>query len=268
MATQREDSMTYKNNFADTPAADAPVQSFGTTSFNDDAGAPNAGNSVSDAGDGSGGDSGIVLSFNTHDLGLDDILARAVQVGPLVDGDCQPCANDTGSSDSGSSDTGGSLLNAHVDVGTGTDASGLTIAPHSLLSGLLGGSDYTGAHDDAAGSTTACSTTTGSSTDSGADVADAGATHAGISVDANLGLDGGTGGDVLSALLNGTSLLGDSGGSDGLLNGAIVTADGNAASDTGMSVDPGLTHAVGGVLDGLLGSTDLLHASDCGCAST
>jgi hypothetical protein len=88
------------------------------------------GNSVSDTG----GDSGVVLSFNTLDLGLDDILARAVQVGPLVEGDCQPCANDTGS-DTGSSDTGSSLPNAHVDVDTGTDANGLTIAPHSLLSG-------------------------------------------------------------------------------------------------------------------------------------
>jgi hypothetical protein len=251
--------MTYRNGFPDTPAADAPVQSFGTTAFSDDAGAPNAGNSVSDTG----GDSGVVLSFNTLDLGLDDILARAVQVGPLVEGDCQPCANETGSSD-----TGSSLLNAHVDVDTGTDANGLTIAPHSLLSGLLGGSDYTGDHDDAAGSTAACSSTTANSTDSGGDVADAGASHAGISIDANLGLDGGTGGDVLSALLNGTSLLGDCGGSDGLLNGAIVTADGNTATDTGISVDPGLAPAVGGVLDGLLASTDLLHASDCGCGST
>jgi hypothetical protein len=256
--------MTYRNGFPDTPAAaDAPSQSFGTTAFSDDAGAPSAGNSMSDTG----GDSGLVLSFNTLDLGLDDMLARAVQVGPLVEENCQPCANDTGN-DTGSSDTSSSLLNAHVDVDTGADASGLTIAPHSLLSGLLGGSDYTGDHDDAAGSTAACSGTTGSPTDSGADVADAGATHAGISIDANLGLDGGTGGDVLSALLNGTPLLGDCGGSDGLLNGAIVTADGNAESGAGMSVDPSLVPAIGGVLDGLLGSTDLLHASDCGCTST
>jgi hypothetical protein len=253
--------MTYRDGFPDlTPATDTLVQSFGATP-GDDTGPPGAGNSVSDTG----GDSGLALTLNFPDLGLNDVMARAVQVGPLVEGDCQPCPDDSGSSNS-------SALNAHVALDTGADANSLATAPQSLclpglplLSGLLGGSEYTGDHDHGTGSTVACGSTTGSAT-SGGGVDDAGAAHAGI--DANVGLEGGTGGDVLSALLKGSSLLGDGGGADGLLNGAIVTADGGAGSDAAVSADPTLLPAIDGVLDGLVGSADLSHLLDCGCSSS
>ena len=56
----------------------------------DDGGPPAAGNAVADDG---GNDSGVVTSFVSFDLDLNDVLARAVQVGPLLDSDCQPCAD-------------------------------------------------------------------------------------------------------------------------------------------------------------------------------
>jgi hypothetical protein len=136
-----------------------------------------------------------------------------------------------------------------------------------LLSSLLGGSDYTGDHDDGAGSSIACGSTTGSATDS-AGAGDSGVAQGDISINANLGLEGGTGGDALSVLLNGTPLLGDCGGADGLLNGAIATADSSAGSDATVSADPTLLPAIDGVLDGLVGSADLSHLLDCGCTST
>jgi hypothetical protein len=109
--------MTYRNGFTDvSPGADTPVdsstesapaQSFGATTFGDDIGPPSAGNFVSDTG----GDSGLVLTLNSVDLNLDDVLARAVQVGTVLDGDCQPCGGHSSSA-----------LNAHVNLDVSPDA--------------------------------------------------------------------------------------------------------------------------------------------------
>jgi hypothetical protein len=260
--------MTYRNGFTDvSPGGDTPVesstesapaQSFGATTFGDDIGPPSAGNFVSDTG----GDSGLVLTLNSVDLNLDDVLARAVQVGTVLDGDCQPCGGHSSSA-----------LNAHVNLDVSPDASSLAIAPQSLclpslpvLSSLLGGSGYTGDHDDGACSTAGSTSACGCTTDGGG-AQDAGVGQADLSINANLDVGHGTGGDALSLLLNGAGLVGDAGASDGLLSGAILTGS-NAESDAGISVDAGSLPGIEGALDGLVASADLLHLSDCGCGST
>ena len=84
--------------------------------------------------------------------------------------------------------------------------------------------------------------------------------HAGINIDVGLGYGGGIGGDALSVLLNGAPLLDGLSGSDGLLEGTILSAGaGSAESGAGMPVDLDLLPSIDCLLDGLVGSIDLLH---------
>jgi len=239
----------------------------------DDGGPLAARNAVADDG---GNDSGVVTSFVSFDLDLNDVLARAVQVGPLLDSDCQPCA------DSHSSESSGTSGEANANL----DTNGLAIADQGLclqevpvlslpvLSGLLGSREYTGDHDDATGSATAdahcgCDSATGDASAEGPASA-----RADISVNANLdigaGLDlGGEGadGNALSFLLNDTSLLGDAAQSGALLGSIVLDGCSSVESGAGASVDADLLPTLDGVLDGLVASTDLLHLFDCGDCS-
>ena len=206
-------------------------------------------------------------SFVSIDLDLGDVLSRAVQVGPLLDSDCQPCA------DSGSSSGSGVSIDVDADLGT----NGLAIAPQGLclpdlsalslpgLSDLLAGGEYTGDHDDGTGSAAAdvpcgCDSATGAE--------DCVAAQGDINIVADLDLGGNPSTDVLSVLLNGTPRLDVSAKSDGLLGGAILAGCGDAENGPGVSVDPELLPTLDGVLDSLVASTDLLHLFDCGDCST
>jgi len=200
-----------------------------------------------------GGDCSLLPSIGNIDLNLDGLLSKAVQVGSLLGGDCQPCGDDS---------SGGHDVN--VDANAGVDLNGLAVAPLGLslpdlpvLSGLLGGSSYTGAHDDGAssGGTADCSTTTGGGTSDGSN-----GSQSGINIDVGLGDGGGVGGDALSVLLNGAPLLDGLSGSDGLLEGNILSGGaGSAESGAGMPVDLDVLPSIDCVLDGLVGSIDLLH---------
>jgi len=199
---------------------------------------------------GDGGDCSLLPSTGNIGLDLDGLLSKAVQIGSLLGGDCQPCGDDSG---------GG--LDANVDANADVDLNSLAVAPLGLclpdlpvLSGLLGGSEYSGDHDDetGAGGTTECGPTTGGGTTGGSSDS-----QSGISIDVSLADGGGIGGDALSVLLNGAPLLG---GSDRLLEGAILSGDaGSAESSAGMPVDLDLLPSLDCVLDGLVGSIDLLH---------
>jgi hypothetical protein len=212
----------------------------------DDASPPVGANTPSD-----GGECGLLPSIGNIglDLDLDGLLSKAVQIGSLG-GDCQPCGDDSGG------------LDVNVDANAGVDLNGLAIAPLGeclpdlpVLSGLLGGSGYTGDHDDGAGGTADCGTTT-----SGGTTGDSGDSQSGVNIDVGLGDGGGTGGDALSVLLNGTPLLDGFSGSDGLLEGTILSAGAGAAeSGAGVPVDVDLLPSIDCVLDGLVGSIDLLH---------
>ena len=186
-------------------------------------------------------------------MDLDGLLSKAAQIGSLLGGDCQPCGDDSG---------GG--VDVNVDANAGADLNGLAVAPLGLclpdlpvLSGLLGGSSYTGDHDDggSAGGTPDCGTTTGGGTTDGSSDS-----QSGIHIDASLSDGAGIGGDALSVLLNGAPLLDGLSGSDGLLEGNILAAGaGSADGGAGMPVDLGLLPSIDCVLDGLVGSIDLLH---------
>ena len=268
--SQWEGKMTYrkaleKQGFPEFPSGGSSDQPpVGSFAGGDDNGPPSAGNAA-DAGD---SDSGPVSTFGDVgiDLNLPDVLSRAVQVGPLLDSDCQPCADSDSSS-------GGSVS---IDVDAGLDTNGLAIAPQGLclpdlsalslpvLSDLLAGGDYTGDHDDGTGSAAAdapcgCDSATGN-----AGAEDRASTQSGVSISADLDLGGNTSTDVLSALLNGTPLLRDAAQPDGLLGGAILADCGDAENSAGVSVDPAMLPTLDGVLHGLVASTDLLHLFDCG----
>ena len=246
--------MTYKNS--PSPGFD-PLPPGGAQ--DDDVGPPVGANTPTDdcgcppTSGNDGGDCSLLPSVGNIGWDLDGLLSKAAQIGSLLGGDCQPCGDDSG---------GG--LDVNVDANAGVDLNGLAIAPLGLclpdlpvLSGLLGGSSYTGDHDDGAGAggTADCGTTTGGGTTDGSSDS-----QSGINIDVGLGDGGGIGGDALSVLLNGAPLLDGFSGSDGLLEGTILSGDaGSAESGAGMSVDADLLPSIDCVLDGLVGSIDLLH---------
>lgn len=246
--------MTYKNK--PSPGFD-PLPPGGAQ--DDDVGPPVGANTPTDdcgcppTSGNDGGDCSLLPSIGNIglDLDLDGLLSKAVQIGSLLGGDCQPCGDDSG---------GG--LDVNVDANADVDLNSLAIAPLGLclpdlpvLSGLLGGSEYTGDHDDetGAGGTTECGPTTGGGTAGGSSDS-----QAGINIDVSLGDGGGIGSDALSVLLNGAPLLDGLSGSDGLLEGAILSG-GAAEGGAGMPVDLDLLPSIDCVLDGLVGSIDLLH---------
>ena len=235
--------------------AGSPASSFSFPG-GDDNGTPSAGNAVADHGD----DSGLVSSFVSVDLDVGDVLARAVQVGPLFDSNCQPCAGDD-------SNSIGSGVDVSLDVDAGLDTNGLAIATQGLclpdlpslslpvLSDLLASGECASDHDDG---------TDSAPTDSACGCESAtGNAEGDISISANLDVGGSTNVDVLSALLNGTALLGDSAQLDGVLAGAILEGCGIGESGVGIQVDAELLPAIGSVLDGLVGSADVAHLWDC-----
>ena len=257
-----------KPGFTDLPSGGSPdLPPASSFAGGDNSGPSSAGNAVADDGGDSGG-SGFVQSLVSLDLDLGDVLSRAVQVGPLLDSDCQPCAD---------GDSGGSVS---TDVDAGLDTNGLAVAPLGLclpdlsvlslpvLSDLLAGAEYTGDHDDGTGSAVVDAACGCNSAAGSAGAEDCVSAQGDLNIAANLDLGGDISTDVLSVLLNGTPPLGDAAQSDGLLGGAILAGCGDAENSAGMSVDPELLPTLDGVLDGLVASTDLVHLFDCGDCST